>query len=328
MSENKTWSYYYALTGALGGLVGWFIASWALDAMNTDGVPLIIRTLVKGLIIGACIGAAICSRERMSSVGFMHGGALDGLLGMLAGAIGGGVSGIVGLFLFNYFGQNLLGRILGYVLFGAIIGVAEGLKWLKSGTKRLFAGLVGGAVGGGIAALVYQGIALTFSTTIGDGVATVAMGFLLGGTLSFAYMISNMAVLYVVAAPKDKMVTKMLPLGTIGNIDVIGSEPNNSVPFIVDNKLAPKHAMIHIDGKEFSIEALRGDPPVRPGVVMLNGQRLQEGKRYPLHGGELIEAANCVFEFIKLSDKKVLHSERGGMMPETAQDREDVLLRN
>jgi len=325
--SNKMSAYYYSLTGGMGGLLGWFLACWVLDAMAANNASFTARTLVKGLIVGAFIGAALCGRERMITVGFAQGGARDGAIGLFAGAIAGAIAGVTGYYLFLSFGQNLFGRIIGYVLFGAIIGVGEGLKWLSSGKKRLIRGTLGGAVGGLLAALVYHAISINFSATIGDGIANVALGLLLGLIISTAFILSNMAVLHVIAAPRDKMVGQMLRLGGIGDTDTIGSDPNNSVPFITDAQLAPHHATIHINGREFSIEPLTGDPPQRPGLIYINNSTtaLKQGVKHPLKAGDKIKAANCLFEFVLLSDRKVVHSDTGSQLPETATDAADIL---
>ncbi len=318
-------AYYYALVGALGGLTGWFVSGWVLDYLSVEHpLPALTRVLVRGLIVGALMGGALSSRERTFKANWQK-GLMDGLVGGAAGAVAGGVSSVVGSVLFTQFGQNVVGRIVGYLCLGVLIGTGEGLKWLKEGGfRRAIRGAVGGSIGGVAAALVLHVVAKSFSATWGDSISYVALGVLLGACISTAWVVNTLAVLTVVAAPKNKLVGVSLPLGTIGDADTLGSDPNVSLPMITDDRMLARHARIANRGRDFFISALPGQGPNRGGVLV-NGNPLQG--ELQLRGGERIKAGESTFEFRLLADASVVKDGQGRVRPETDADRAKALFR-
>jgi hypothetical protein len=326
--NNTLAAYYYALTGAIGGLAGWFVSSWVVDAQA--GSSLFVRTLIKSLIVGAFIGAAICSRERSITTTWQR-GVRDGVIGALAGAVAGAVSGIVGLKLFALLGQNLFGRLVGYVLLGTLIGVGEGLKW-RGNTSRLLKGCLGGAVGGLIGAIFYDVTARYVSSTLGEALAGIFFGLMLGLAVSYAQVIGNLAVLRVIEAPKDKMLGQNLPLGKNGKWDILGSDFNNTLAMITDNTLAAQHCRIENKNREFYLIPLKGDV-TRPGDVYLWQDTPQGGNWVQLKGstmlnqGDKIKAGSCMFEFNFLADALVTRGRNDELTPETDAARQKAIYR-
>jgi len=314
--SNRLAAYYYTLIGAIGGLLGWFLSCWILDLLNTPSVPELARAAVKGPIIGACIGGLVCGRERAMTVDWRQ-GLGDGTRGAIYGAIGGLIAYPLAVVLMQQLGQNIAGRLVGFVCFGALIGIGEGLKW-RSG-QRALRGVLGGAVGGAVAAVLYHLIAQSISAEIADGLAWTAFGGLLGLGISTACIIANTAVLQVVQAPKGKLQGQYLPLGTRGAHDVIGNSRTASVPMITDPDLSEEHAVVTIQNREFFIRPLNGT------VVIVEGRQLV-GRR-PLNHGDTVQMGGTTFRFLLLKDHQVVRKDDGSLQPENKQDREGILYR-
>ncbi|RLD03834.1 MAG: hypothetical protein DRI65_11995, partial [Chloroflexota bacterium] len=110
--------YYYAVLGAMGGLIGW-------QASNAIGLSfwssLYLSEIVVGGLIGLSIGALIGFSEGLNSRNFLQilkSGLFSGGLGLIGGAIGLPIA--EGLFLF--LGGGILGRTIGWAVFGLLIG--------------------------------------------------------------------------------------------------------------------------------------------------------------------------------------------------------------
>ncbi len=116
-------TYFYAILGALGGLFGWQVS----DQLGLSFVSnLYLGEAVVGALVGLCIGLFIGLTEGLITrnlVQALRSGLFSGLLGLIAGAIG----LPLGEFLFQSVGAGILGRALGWGVFGLLIGLAEGV---------------------------------------------------------------------------------------------------------------------------------------------------------------------------------------------------------
>ncbi|MBI1855176.1 MAG: hypothetical protein HYR93_04840 [Chloroflexi bacterium] len=112
-------TYFYALLGALGGLIGW----QASDLLGLSfASSLYLSEAVVGALVGLCIGLFIGITEGLmtrNAVQAAKSGLFSGLLGLAAGAIGLPLSE----FLFQSVGAGMLGRALGWGVFGLLIGL-------------------------------------------------------------------------------------------------------------------------------------------------------------------------------------------------------------
>src|SRR5512140_3043852 len=110
-------TYYYAILGAIGGLIGWKVS----DTLGLSFVSsLYLSEAIVGALIGFSIGFFIGVTEgalTLNLVQLIKAGAFGGVLGALAGAIGLPLSE----FLFQSVGAGLAGRILGWAVFGLLI---------------------------------------------------------------------------------------------------------------------------------------------------------------------------------------------------------------
>ncbi len=137
-------TYYYAVFGAIGGLIGWQVSN-LLGLSFTANIYL--SEAAVGALLGLCIGVLIGIAEGMMTWNIIQAarsGCISGLLGAIAGAIGLPLSE----WLFQSVGAGFAGRVLGWGVFGLLIGVAEGLGGRSQVWKGMLGGLLGGALGG------------------------------------------------------------------------------------------------------------------------------------------------------------------------------------
>ena len=114
-------TYYYAVLGAIGGLVGWRIS----DLLGLSFISnLYMSEAVVGALIGLSIGFFVGITEGALTGNLIRAGKsglISGTLGLTAGAIGLPLSE----FLFQIVGAGWTGRVLGWSVFGLLIGLAH-----------------------------------------------------------------------------------------------------------------------------------------------------------------------------------------------------------
>jgi hypothetical protein len=241
-------TYYYAIFGAIGGLVGWQIS-------NLLGLSFVSSLYASEAVVGALVGASIglligISEGALTLNLFQAGkaGLLGGLLGLLAGAIGLPLSE----WLFQNAGAGMLGRALGWSLFGALLGLAEGLV----GRSQVWKGVLGGALGGALGGFLLEAM----HRMLGNSLAGKAIGLLLLGACAGAF-ISLIVVLLSrawleVKSGKLKGTEFILDkfMRAKGPAVAIGSSPLKSEIVLPDPDIAPQHAMLTGDGTRFTIK--------------------------------------------------------------------------
>jgi len=148
---TKIWQVYYdSILGAIGAIFAWLL----LGQIDTTSWNIHLANLLTGAGVGLFIGSAL--------------GIVDGLLvkrsfkktviGLLGGAFSGSLSGMIGLFLggviFNLIEGGFIARILGWMVFGAFLGLGQGL--INWNIKRAFYGFLGGLLAGLIGGALYE----------------------------------------------------------------------------------------------------------------------------------------------------------------------------
>lgn len=242
-------TYYYALLGALGGLVGWQISD-VLGLSFTSN--LYINVAVVGALVGLCVGLFIGLTEgaiTRNPVQAVKAGLFSGLFGLVAGAVG----LTLGEFIFQGVGADILGRTLGWALFGALIGLAEGMVGRSQAWKGLLGGMIGGALGGALLELARVQFGADILT--GKAVGLVLLGAAVGAFISLIEVALSRAWLEVTSGKLkgtefilDKFMAKGFPS------IAIGSSPLKSEIVLPDPDIAPQHAMLSGDGARFSLK--------------------------------------------------------------------------
>ncbi len=241
-------TYYYALFGAIGGLIGWQVS-------NLLGLSFIsniyLSEAVVGALVGLSIGLLIGIAEGLMTMNLVQAaksGGLSGLLGLSAGAIGLPLSE----WLFQSVGAGIFGRVLGWAVFGLLIGLAEGV----GGRSQVWKGLLGGLLGGALGGFLLEGMQNLFKTSIiGKAFGLVLLGASVGAFISLIFVLLSRAWLEVKTG-KLKGTEFILDkfMRARGPAIAIGSSPLKSEIVLPDPDIAPQHAMLTGDGSHFTIK--------------------------------------------------------------------------
>jgi len=270
-------TYYYAVLGALGGLLGWQLSDYlGLSFVSNLYISEIVVGALVGLIIGLSIGVTegLLTRNIVQAV---KSGLFCALLGMVAGGIGLPLSE----FLFQAVGAGILGRALGWAIFGMLIGLAEGIVGRSQAWKGMLGGLIGGALGGIL--LESAGNWLSDPVT-GKAAGLLLLGASVGAFISLIAVLLSRAWLEVTSGKlkgTEFILDKFMKAG--GPAVAIGSSPLKSEIVLPDPDIAPQHAMLTGDGMTFSLKdmSLAG--------TYVNGRKIE---RSQLANGQKIRMGN------------------------------------
>ncbi|HET9911008.1 MAG TPA: FHA domain-containing protein [Anaerolineales bacterium] len=242
-------SYYYAILGAIGGLIGSAISDWlGLSFTGIFSMNLAIVGALIGLLIGLFVGLTEGALTR-NPVQAIKSGLFSGLLGLLAGAIG----LMLSEFLFQSVGAGILGRALGLGIFGLLIGLAEGMVGRTQAWKGMLGGFIGGAIGGTL--LEFARIQFGTDLATGKMVGLVLLGACIGAFISLIAVLLSKAWLEVKSGKlkgTEFMLDKFLAKGFPSV--AIGSSPLKSEIVLPDPDIAPQHAMLTGDGMAFNLK--------------------------------------------------------------------------
>lgn len=241
-------TYYYALLGAIGGLVAWQVS----DLLGLSFVSnLYLSEALVGALIGLSVGLFIGLTEgalTRNPVQALKAGLFSGLLGLGAGAVGLPLSE----FLFQSVGAGIVGRALGWGVFGLLIGLAEGMVGRTQAWKGMLGGFIGGALGGVLLESVHNWLQ---DPLTGKAAGLVLLGASVGAFISLIAVLLSRAWLEVKSGKLkgtefmlDKFMTKGFPSVAIG------SSPLKAEIVLPDPDIAPQHAMLTGDGMSFNLK--------------------------------------------------------------------------
>lgn len=241
-------TYFYAVLGAIGGLIGWQVS----DLLGLSFISnLYVSEAVVGALVGLCIGLFIGITEGVmtrNAVQALKSGVFSGLLGLAAGAIGLPLSE----FLFQSVGAGIFGRALGWAVFGALIGLAEGVMGKSQIWKGMLGGLIGGALGGVLLESVHNWLR---DPLTGKAAGLVLLGASVGAFISLIVVLLSRAWLEVTSGKlkgTEFILDKFMHAG--GPAIAIGSSPLKSEIVLPDPDIAPQHAMLTGDGSKFTVK--------------------------------------------------------------------------
>jgi hypothetical protein len=270
-------TYFYAVFGAIGGLVGWQIS----DRLGLSFVTnLYLSEAIVGALVGFVIGLCIGITEGMLTQNFIQAlkaGLFSAMLGLIAGAIGLPLSE----YLFQVAGAGLLGRALGWGVFGLLLGLAEGVVGKSQAWKGMLGGLLGGALGG---ALLESAPNWLNDPLTGKAAGLVLLGASVSAFISLIVVLLSRAWLEVVSGKlkgTEFILDKFMKAG--GPAIAIGSSALKSEIVLPDPDIAPQHAMLTGDGMRFSLKdmSLAG--------TYINGRKIE---RTELSNGQKIRMGN------------------------------------
>jgi FHA domain-containing protein len=269
-------TYFYAILGAIGGLIGWQVSNMLGLSF---GPSLYLSEALVGALVGLCVGLFIGITEgamTQNIVQALKSGILSGLLGSVAGAIGLPLSE----FFFQTVGAGPLGRALGWALFGMLIGLAQGVF----GKSQIWKGMLGGFIGGAIGGLLLEAVRGYLKDPLaGKAVGLVLLGGAVGAFISLVEVALGKAWLEVTSG-KLKGTEFMLDkfLHAKGPSIAIGSSPLKSEIVLPDPDIQPQHAMLRGDGSQFTVKdmSLSGTFINNRKIEqarLTNGQRIRMG---------------------------------------------------
>ncbi|MEK7486318.1 MAG: FHA domain-containing protein [Planctomycetota bacterium] len=169
--------YYYALFGAFGGLLSWFISA-ELELFLDFGKW---RTLFIGGLLGFWIGGFTAIADPLLSRSFLRAGH-NFVLGALIGSLGGMIGLSLGEFYFQKMGGGSLIRVIGYGILGLFLGISQS----KVGDSPLAKGITGGTLGG-----ILGGLFLEYTLSQGSEYVAqaTALSFTVLGACIGAFMV-------------------------------------------------------------------------------------------------------------------------------------------
>jgi hypothetical protein len=262
---------YAALTGALGALAAWFILD-VLFVLHPENVYL--NAVLNGAVGGLCIGAVVNGFPGLMV--FKLGSIVKGtLIGGVAGLLGGALGLVAGEAAFQYWGGGWIPRVFGWVIFGASIGVVNGILIL-SARRMLYAGLgglLGGALGGAVFSLMSQSVDLP-NTSRSLGFAF--LGFFVGLCVSWVPVVLGKAWIKVLSSGRSEGDERMIDKAHL----VIGADRNCDLTLYGDETVQPHHAEINQENGQFTINALDDHS------VLVNSQSMS---RYILQNKDVIQ---------------------------------------
>jgi hypothetical protein len=269
-------SYYYALLGAIGGLIGWQVS----DLLGLSIVSnLYLSEAIVGGLVGLSVGLFIGLTEgalTRNPVQALRSGLFSGLLGLGAGAIGLPLSE----YLFQFVGAGIIGRVLGWAVFGLLLGLAEGVVGKSQAWKGMLGGVLGGALGGYLLESVRNWMQ---DPLTGKAAGLVLLGASVGAFISLIVVLLSRAWLEVASGKlkgTEFILDKFMRSG--GPAVAIGSSPLKSEIVLPDPDVSPQHAMLTGDGNHFSLKdmSLSGtfiNNKKIERVQLTNGQKIRMG---------------------------------------------------
>ncbi|MBI1353554.1 MAG: FHA domain-containing protein [Acidobacteria bacterium] len=295
MSFARIYSHF--VFGALGGLTGWYLAAlW----LHSDGVEITSEEqLLRGAILGSCIGFGVGAFDGVdlrSAARLLRYGGVSLLLGLLAGAVA--LPAAQNLFdRFQTGSEPLVWQgTLCWILFGALIGLGEGVTKGTQAWKGVAGGMLGGMVGGGS----YELFGRTADGASSQEQATLALALAaLGGAIgaAVAYVTTLLRGAWVVIndgklAKREFDVSKYVhPQLGARRPGVIGS--NGDIYLPGDSEVLPAHATIsYVDGAPTLTASAEAVSQRR--TTSVNGHPVQ---RWPLAHGDTIQIGNTSMTF-------------------------------
>ena len=274
-------AYYYAVLGAMGGLIGWQISN--VLGLSLFG-SLLLSEVVVGALVGLCVGLLMGAAEGLLTCNAWRAtkaGVLSGLLGLVAGAIG----LPLGEWLFLTIGAGSAGRIVGWALFGLLVGLAEGLTGGTQLWKGALGGLVGGCLGGACLEVARRWLQ---DPLYGKGVGLTLLGASVGTFIALIVVLLSRAWLEVVSGKlkgSEFILDKFMHAH--GPAPILGSDALKADIALPDPDIAAQHAMLRGAGTHFLLKDMSASGTFVDGR-RIEQVRLSDRQRIRMGNTELV----------------------------------------
>jgi hypothetical protein len=288
---TKVWQVYYdSILGAIGAIFAWLL----LGLIDTTTWNIHLANLLTGAGVGLFIGSAL--------------GMVDGLLvkrsfkktiiGLLGGATAGVISGMIGLFLggviFNLIEGGFIARILGWMVFGAFLGLGQGLiNWNK---KLALYGFLGGFLAGLIGGALYEIFTQLFLQQSADAqIFLSAFGLMLIGISVGIIIPLTVTIIGGVMSQRGLIVylngpRKGTEIEIIGGA-ILGSSDACDI-YIPDNNIEKQQAQISLGSEGFMLSNFGSSQSFYLGQSLI-----RPGNSDPISSGSTIQMGNIQLLF-------------------------------
>lgn len=283
--------YQKSLLGGIGGLLGWGLMV-LLVHVSGEGAMVYVRAMLMGAVIGLALGACLGMYEGL----FRDRSGRRLALGALIGAGIGCLAGMIGLplgQLIDEIGNHLIFRAIGWGVFGALLGLNEGVA-RRMPQKMLF-GAYGGLIGGLVGGSTYESLNDVFRAMgVGHGTA-IAWSGAVGLTLLGMFIGLFMGLVEDLLRAAWLLFTTGRFEGQTRTLDAakaqttLGRNETADICILGDPAIARHHARIVAGGGQFFLEAVEGEvrvshdgrAPFTPITrhALQNGDMLQIGSQ-------------------------------------------------
>lgn len=278
--------YYNAVFGAIGGLLAWMV----VGSFATGSWPIVLAYSFVGAGVGLFIGGMTGAVDGIVNKQAVRPAVSGGLRGAAIGLISGAAGLLMGGQIFLLFGGGLLGRALGWLLLGLLLGIGEGL--IARSTRRISYGAIGGTLAGAVGGILYESFTQLFLTQsdtvqmISSAVGLILIGACLGGIIPITIALLARGKLRVLTGRKEGAEVDVIDAVTMGSYD--GCE----LYLPGDQAIAKKHARVYRNGSQFFVEDLGAEAGTIVGLLRLPPQTPQ-----PLVKGDQIKLGSTAVEF-------------------------------
>lgn len=279
--------YYTAVLGALGGLLGW----WLMGSLPTGEWNIWVAYPLVGAGIGMAIAGCVAATEGALVKRKLGRALRDGFVGALAGALFGLGGLVIAEIGFLQIGGGFAGRMIGWMLMGAAIGLADILVSRQS--RRAVHGMLGGAFGGVLGGALYEGLTQLFlqrseqAQIVVGGVGLMLLGACIGALIPWARQVLARGELRVLTGEQAGLVREITDTTSIGRYD--GCDV-----YLPDTAVAWRHARVRREGRGFAVEVL---PEAERGVFV-GTREVAPGQSAQLRGGERLLVGETALEFV------------------------------
>ena len=273
--------YYYAVLGAIGGLLGWQISN--LIGLSFSRLIYLSDAALGGLL-GLLIGLAIGCTEGLlirNPVHLLRAGVIGGGAGLVAGALG----LPLGEGLFQAVGAGAAGRMLGWALFGLLIGVAQGVTSGSQLWKGALGGLMGGLVGGALLEATRQWLG---APVIGKAAGLILLGAAIGALIALVAVVLSRAWLEVASGKlkgTEFILDKFMRSG--GPNAIVGRDALKADIVLPDPDIAPQHALLLGEGTHFMLKDMSPEGTF-VGSRKVSMARLSDGSSIRMGNTQLV----------------------------------------
>jgi hypothetical protein len=278
--------YYSTLLGAIGGVLGW----WLMGSFDTQSWNVLLSNPFVGAGLGLCIGGCVAASDGAMIKGVASRALRDGLIGAFGGALAGLLGLLIGGIAFLGFEGGFIGRGIGWLLLGVLIGASDLL--VSRSPRRALYGAIGGLMGGLVGGLLYEGLTQLFLQQSGSaqvvvgGLGLAIVGAMIGAFIPLTRQILAGGELHVQSGAQAGLVREVTDSATIGRYD------GNDL-YLPDGGIDWRHARIQRGNTGFELSVL----PEAKQPAWIGNLAIAPGTSHALKHGDQIQIGEALLLF-------------------------------